>query len=305
MALTADQILAAQKANLETLFGLTTKAFEGVEKLVELNVTASKAALSEAASTTQAMLSVKDAQELLALQASLFQPLAEKTAAYSRHLYDIAQGTGAEFGKAFESKAAEAQQALRRPGRQRRQERTRRFGNRRRRDEERRGRRQQRLRIGAEGRQAGFRRRRSQLPGRPEHGRQRRQDAPRRPLRASAERTRRVLPSRLRTLTARPSGCRRAPSPVGAFVVLGHAGAFRRPDGAASIIAAPTNTSGDIQMQIEGKVFHRHRRRIGPGRRHGAHAGRERRQGGDRRHAGRQGRSRGARDRRRLRASAT
>ena len=110
MALTADQILAAQKANLETLFGLTTKAFEGVEKLVELNVTASKAALSEAASTTQAMLSVKDAQELLTLQASLFQPLAEKTAAYSRHLYDIAQGTGAEFGKAFESKAVEAQQ---------------------------------------------------------------------------------------------------------------------------------------------------------------------------------------------------
>ena len=110
MALTADQILAAQKANLETLFGLTTKAFEGVEKLVELNVTASKAAMSEAASTTQAVLSVKDAQELLALQASLFQPLAEKTAAYSRHLYDIAQGTSAEFGKAFEAKAAEAQQ---------------------------------------------------------------------------------------------------------------------------------------------------------------------------------------------------
>ncbi len=112
MALTADQILAAQKANLETLFGLTSKAFEGVEKLVELNMTASKAAMSEAASTTQAMLSVKDAQELLQLQASLFQPLAEKTAAYSRHLYDIAQGTGSEFGKAMESKAAEAQQNL-------------------------------------------------------------------------------------------------------------------------------------------------------------------------------------------------
>ncbi|MBN8753507.1 MULTISPECIES: phasin family protein [Variovorax] len=112
MALTADQILAAQKANLETLFGLTTKAFEGVEKLVELNVTASKAALAEAQSTAQAALSVKDAQELLTLQASLFQPLAEKTAAYSRHLYDIAQGTGAEFGKAFEAKATEAQQAF-------------------------------------------------------------------------------------------------------------------------------------------------------------------------------------------------
>ncbi|MGH6627712.1 MAG: phasin family protein [Burkholderiaceae bacterium] len=110
--LTAEQILAAQKANFETLFGLTNKAFEGVEKLVELNVTASKAALSEAASHTQALLSVKDAQELLALQAGLFQPLAEKTAAYSRHLYDIASGTGAEFGKAFETEAAEVQKTF-------------------------------------------------------------------------------------------------------------------------------------------------------------------------------------------------
>jgi phasin family protein len=107
--LTAEQVLASHKANIETLFGLTGKAFEGVEKLIELNITASKAALAEASGSTQAMFSVKDAQELLALQAALFQPLAEKTAAYSRHLYDIAAGTGAEFGKTFEAQAAEAQ----------------------------------------------------------------------------------------------------------------------------------------------------------------------------------------------------
>jgi phasin family protein len=107
--LTADQMLASQKATIETLFGLTGKAFEGVEKLVELNVTATRAALAEAAGTTQALMGVKDAQELMALQAALFQPLAEKTAAYSRHLYDIASGTGAEFGKTFEEQAADAQ----------------------------------------------------------------------------------------------------------------------------------------------------------------------------------------------------
>ncbi|MRD46006.1 phasin family protein [Caenimonas koreensis] len=107
--LTAEQILASQKASIETLFGLTGKAFEGVEKLIELNITASKAALAEAADTAQSVMGVKDAQELLALQAALFQPLAEKTAAYSRHLYDIASGTGAEFGKAFEAQAADAQ----------------------------------------------------------------------------------------------------------------------------------------------------------------------------------------------------
>jgi phasin family protein len=107
--LTAEQIVAAQKANIETIFGLTQKAFEGVEKLVELNVQATKAALSESANSTQAMLSVKDAQELLTLQASLMQPLAEKTVAYSRHLYDIASGTSAEFGKAAEAQANDAQ----------------------------------------------------------------------------------------------------------------------------------------------------------------------------------------------------
>jgi phasin family protein len=107
--LTVEQIVAAQRANVETLFGLTHKAFEGVEKIVELNLTASKAALSEASGHTQTMLSVKDAQELLALQSGLLQPLSEKTAAYSRHLYDIASGTSNEFTKALEAQTAAAQ----------------------------------------------------------------------------------------------------------------------------------------------------------------------------------------------------
>lgn len=112
MTPTPDQILETQKSNLETMFGLTAKAFEGMEKLIELNITASRAALSDAASLSKATLGVKDAQELLALQASLFQPLAEKTAAYSRHLYDITSTTGAEFGKAIEVKVAEGQKAF-------------------------------------------------------------------------------------------------------------------------------------------------------------------------------------------------
>ena len=110
--LTAEQILASNKATLETLFGLTTKAFEGVEKMVELNVTAAKAALAESADHAKASLSVKDAQEFMALQAGMIQPLAEKTAAYSRHLYDIASGAGAEFTKSVEAQSAETQQKI-------------------------------------------------------------------------------------------------------------------------------------------------------------------------------------------------
>ena len=104
--------MASHKANMETLLGLTSKAFEGVEKIVELNMTASKAAMAEAGDHAKAMLSVKDAQELLALQSSMFQPLAEKTAAYSRHLYEIASSSTAEFTKTVEGQAADMQKKI-------------------------------------------------------------------------------------------------------------------------------------------------------------------------------------------------
>lgn len=107
--LTADQVIAAQKANFDTLFGMSNKAFEGVEKLVELNLQVAKASLGEAAEGVKAALSVKDAQELLALQASLFQPTAEKAAAYGRHLYDIAATMNADISKLVEEQAADVQ----------------------------------------------------------------------------------------------------------------------------------------------------------------------------------------------------
>ena len=112
MNFTPEQFAAAQKSGLETLFGLTGKAFESVEKLVELNLQVAKASLAEAAETTTAALSVKDAQEFLTLQASLLQPAAEKAAAYSRHLYDIMAGTQAEVSKVAEATLADSQKKV-------------------------------------------------------------------------------------------------------------------------------------------------------------------------------------------------
>jgi len=107
--MTPEQVLAAHKANVETLFGLGNKAFEGVEKLVELNLQVAKASMGEAAENVKAALSVKDAQELLSLQAGLLQPAAEKAAAYGRHLYDIAATTNADLSKIVEAQASETQ----------------------------------------------------------------------------------------------------------------------------------------------------------------------------------------------------
>ena len=60
--LTAEQVIAAHKTNIETIFGLTNKAFEGVEKLVELNLQVARTAIGEAAENAKAAMSAKDAQ---------------------------------------------------------------------------------------------------------------------------------------------------------------------------------------------------------------------------------------------------
>ncbi|MES8247491.1 phasin family protein, partial [Cutibacterium acnes] len=53
--LTPEQLAAAHTANSDMLFGLTRKAFEGVETLVELNLQATRAALRDSADQTQAL----------------------------------------------------------------------------------------------------------------------------------------------------------------------------------------------------------------------------------------------------------
>ena len=110
--MTAEQMIAANKASIDTLFGLSHKAFAGVEKLVELNMAAAKAAMSDNQDHFHALMSVKDVQELMALQAGYLQPLSEKAVSFSRHMYEIATSTGSEFTKAVEDKAAETQKTV-------------------------------------------------------------------------------------------------------------------------------------------------------------------------------------------------
>ena len=107
-----DQFLATQKSNLDAFAGLTEKAFASFEKVVELNMAASRALLGESRSNLQALMDVKDAQALIALQTSLVQPLNEKSASYSRHLYEIVSGAGADITQTLEATTAESQKAV-------------------------------------------------------------------------------------------------------------------------------------------------------------------------------------------------
>ena len=112
MNFTAEQFTATAKTNAQALEALTTNAYAGFEKLVELNLATSKAVLGDAFSQFQAVLGAKDAQQVFALQSNLFQPAAEKSVAYGRHVYAITTESSADFTKALEAKLAQAQDAF-------------------------------------------------------------------------------------------------------------------------------------------------------------------------------------------------
>ena len=112
MFATPEQLVAAQKSNIETIFSFSQQAFEGIEKLFELNLNLAKAAVEESADTFRQLLTIKDPQELVAFSAAQAQPTAEKIVNYGRHLYNIAANTQAEFVKTVESQVAETNRKI-------------------------------------------------------------------------------------------------------------------------------------------------------------------------------------------------
>jgi len=107
-----QQVLARQKAAVNSLVAAQTVVFGGFEKLVDLNMKVVKATLDEATARTQQSIEVKDAQEAVALASSLVQPGAEKVLAYSKHVFDIVSGVQAELTKLTETQVAEGRQQV-------------------------------------------------------------------------------------------------------------------------------------------------------------------------------------------------
>ena len=95
------------ESQLATLNALTTTAFEGVEKVIALNLAAAKASPAESAVAAKQLSSAKDPKEFFALAAAHAQSNAEEMMLYSRHLTDIVSSNQAEFTKAAEAQFAE------------------------------------------------------------------------------------------------------------------------------------------------------------------------------------------------------
>lgn len=106
-----EQFSNVAKANMESQLAifttLTSKAFESMEKVVDLNLNVAKASLEDSSIAAKQLLSAKDPQEFFTLTAAQAQPTAAKAIAYGRHLAGIATSAQAELTRAAEEQIAE------------------------------------------------------------------------------------------------------------------------------------------------------------------------------------------------------
>jgi phasin family protein len=110
MSANTQSLLATQKSVISNLLAVQGTFFAGFEKLVDLNLKATKAALEDVAQKSQEAVELKDAQELLAFTSALVRP--EQAVAYGKDVYEILSGVQGELGKLAEAQLSQGQQQV-------------------------------------------------------------------------------------------------------------------------------------------------------------------------------------------------
>jgi len=107
-----EQFVAANKSNLEIAAGITAATLDAAERLFDLQLSAAKSSLAEGTSNAKALISAKDAQEVMALQTAIAEPALEKALGFSRRMYEVATEAQAEISKLIEERATEFNKAV-------------------------------------------------------------------------------------------------------------------------------------------------------------------------------------------------
>lgn len=110
--LPTEQITASGQQVAEQISKIATTAFNGVEKMTELNLATGKSVLNDALHSLQAVAAAKSPQEALSAQAELLKPMAEKAAVYGNTVYAIAAETGSELTKVSGGKLGDLQKTF-------------------------------------------------------------------------------------------------------------------------------------------------------------------------------------------------
>jgi phasin family protein len=97
--LSLEQFAAAQRANLDTLFGLADKVVDGVEKLTAVNLKMARALLTQTQDSVLEAMSATEHGQSFARQATPAVSIPEHVQSYQREVFDILSGLQAEFAR--------------------------------------------------------------------------------------------------------------------------------------------------------------------------------------------------------------
>ena len=103
---TPEQLVALNKAGLETAVKFAGVALHGAERILDLQVKVTRNAIADSVESAKAIAGAKDLQQLAAIKESMTQPTIDKATAYAKNVYDVATETQAEFGKLIEEQVA-------------------------------------------------------------------------------------------------------------------------------------------------------------------------------------------------------
>ena len=104
-----EQFADIGKTNYANAIKLAALSLENAEKIVKLNMNTAKLALAQGVENAQAVASVKDVQELMALRSKLTETGVQTATGYSKTLYELATEAQAEY-TAFAEEAWSAYQ---------------------------------------------------------------------------------------------------------------------------------------------------------------------------------------------------
>ena len=102
-----EQLMAWNKACLETAVRFSGIALEGAERMLEAQLKAVKITFADGVQQAKAMGDVKDLQQFAQLRNTMIQPSLEKATRYVKSVYDVAAATQSEINKLIEEQVSE------------------------------------------------------------------------------------------------------------------------------------------------------------------------------------------------------
>jgi phasin family protein len=112
MTQTVELITTTAQQSMSALQEVASKAQADTKSLVELNLATAKNLMTESFEYANAMVTAKDPQSLVAIQAGLVKPVTEIANAYAQELGKIMASAGNEFMMAAKNSMADVQKGI-------------------------------------------------------------------------------------------------------------------------------------------------------------------------------------------------